>query len=125
MLSEAQIAQAKKTAPYHRGEAPLHEHDDCVRMAHEWLSAQERTKGLMRRAYPIKHMIERWAGRYVSQSDVEVAAHILGLRGDYPRYDISSRLIEPNVARLNGVEQANTQGQRARHQPKDYARRET
>jgi len=40
----------------------------------EWLDAQVKTKNRRMTHNPIKHIIEKWSGRYVSQSDVEVAA---------------------------------------------------
>lgn len=64
-----------------------------------------------------KHFIEAWAGRYVSQSDVSVAAVLLGLQGSYPRFNISSRLIRPSLARLEGIGEAGAHpGYRARPQ---------
>jgi hypothetical protein len=73
VLSESEISQGKSRTKYKTKEIH-HEHDDCIRMAYEWLDAQPKTKGVTRQARAIKHMIEKWAGRYVSQSDVEVAA---------------------------------------------------
>lgn len=124
MITAEQIAKAKRTTKYTPGEYPHHEHDDCIRIAYQWLEAQERTKGPQRRRHPIKHMIEQWAGRYVSQSDVEVAAHLLGIVGTYPNFNISSRFIEPDLKRLDGIGEANTQSQRQSHNPKSYSRRE-
>jgi hypothetical protein len=110
MLSAEQIAKAKiKTKYMHRGEV-LHEHDDCVRIAYEWLDAQTVTKGPTRASRPLKHIVEKWAGRYVSQSDVEVAAELHPrIRGEYPRYNISARLTKPSDSRLEGIGQARTQ----------------
>ncbi len=34
------------------------------------------------REHSLKHIIETWGGRYVSQSDIEVAAVLVGLKGD-------------------------------------------
>jgi|SRR6266404_2796895 len=77
MLSASEISEAKKRTQYCHGKTEvLHQHDDCIRIAYEWLDAQVQTKGVIRRARPLKHIIENWAGRYVSQSDVEVAANL-------------------------------------------------
>ena len=38
-LTAAQIARGK-TFAVHRSDPPYHEHDDCIRMAYEWLDAQ-------------------------------------------------------------------------------------
>jgi hypothetical protein len=98
-----------------------HEHNDCIRIAYEWLDAQVKTKAPRNLSYPLKHLIEKWAGRYVSTSDVEVAAILHPqVHGRYPSFNISSRLTEPSVDRLKGIAQANTQGQRERHDPKSY-----
>jgi hypothetical protein len=49
-------------------------------------------------------------GRYVSQSDVEVAAELHpAIKGEYPHFNISSRLTRPSDARLAGIEKAKTQ----------------
>jgi hypothetical protein len=87
---------------------PVHEHDDCIRIAYEWLDAQRKTKTpRWPRHYALKHLIERWAGRYVSQNDVEVAAELHPeIRGVYPSYNIGTRLVWPSEARLVGISEA-------------------
>jgi hypothetical protein len=68
------------------------------------------TKGVTRRSRPLKHFIEKWGGRYVSQSDVEVAAELHPkIKGTYPYFNISARLTRPSDARLNNIHQAKTQ----------------
>ena len=86
-----------------------HEHDDCIRIAYHWLDAQTRTKNPgMANSY--KTIIENWAGRYVSVSDVEVAATLLGLVGGYRTgYNLSRRLTRPRISRLDGIGEAFTQ----------------
>lgn len=104
---------------------PHHEHPDCIRIAFEWLSAQtliEKPNGKKR---ALKHLIENWGGRYVSTSDVEVAATMLpGLYGEYPCYNISSRLVEPSQSRLEGVGEAHTHSKHDHHDPSVYSRQE-
>lgn len=109
MLTSEDIARGKAEARC--TEERLHEHDDCIRFAYEWLDAQTKLSAPnKRKARPIKHIIERWAGRYVSTSDVEVAAHMHpGITGEYPYFNISSRLVHPNQRRLAGLGQAHTQ----------------
>lgn len=122
MLTAKDIADAKRRLNKPEG---LHEHDDCIRIAYEWLDAQVTTKGFSRRQFALKHLIERWAGRYVSQSDVEVAALLHpAIRGDYPYFNISSRLTEPSIKRLSGIGQAGVHHYRESHKPKDYSRHE-
>lgn len=96
---------AKKQTKYTTSDIS-HQHDDCILIALEWLGAQKLTKGISKSTRPLKHMIEAWAGRYVSTNDVEVAATILGLRGSYPHFNISARLVEPSVDRLANIGEA-------------------
>ena len=126
MLTAEQIAVAKKQAKYAHKEQ-LHEHDDCIRIAYEWLDAQEKTRGLTRLARPLKHIIEKWGGRYVSQSDVEVAAQLHPkIKGSYPHFNLSRRFIKPSDERLAGISQARTQdySMTPRHIKEAYARSE-
>lgn len=98
-----------------------HEHNDCVRIAYEWLDAQAKTKGYTRQCNPLKHMIEQWAGRYVSQDDVEVAAMLHpDVKGKYPFFNIGARLTKPSERRLENIGQAFTQDQRTRFDPIKY-----
>jgi hypothetical protein len=70
----------------------------------------------------LKHIIERWAGRYVSQSDVEVAAALHpGITGSYPNFNLSKRLVLPNDRRLVGIGEALSQDYRAHLDREVYA----
>ena len=110
MLSDAQIKDGKSKAPL---QLDGHfEHNDCIRMAYEWLDAQVKTKNRRMTHNPIKHIIEKWGGRYVSTSDVEVAAWLHpDIIGTYPNFNISSRLTLPSVVRLSGI------GEAGKHNP--------
>lgn len=104
ILSDDVIEAAKQRKG---GSAHHHEHNDCIRIAFEWLDAQKKTKGLNQKGYALKHMIEGWAGRYVSQDDVEVAAILHPeIKGKYPSFNISARLVEPSQKRLQGIGEA-------------------
>jgi len=107
MLSDKEIEDAKKRVSYSLKEGGHHEHNDCIRIAYEWLDAQRKTKRVVRKSRALKHLIENWAGRYVSRTDVDVAAelhpHIIGT---YPYLNISSRLVRPAKHRLEGIDQA-------------------
>jgi hypothetical protein len=110
MLTGAEIEEAKKRTNYSLKSDILHEHNDCIRMAYEWLDAQKKIKGKVAKPIPIKHHIEKWCGRYISTHDVEVAAVLHPeIRGTYPYFNISSRLTLPSRERLQGVSQAFTQ----------------
>jgi hypothetical protein len=117
MLTDVQISAAKAAKPYRYTGTQLHEHDDCVRIAYEWLDAQVKTKGVTQKTRPLKHIIENWAKRYVSRSDVEVAAHLHpDIRGRYPHFNISARFTKPNARRLAGI------GEAGKHQTYDRYR---
>ena len=109
MLTASQIAVAKTETKY-IDDDHAHDHDDCIRIAYEWLDAQTKTSAPNNRATrPLKHLIENWANRYVSQSDVEVAAHLHpAIQGSYPHFNVSSRLVRPNKRRLVGISEAGT-----------------
>ena len=128
ILSADEIAEAKKRVKYRHKSEVHHEHDDCIRIAYEWLDAQATTKGITKQARPLKHIIEKWGGRYVSQSDVEVAAALHPrIRGTYPSLNISRRLVLPSDARLTDIGEARTQNYQltTRHVNEVYATRET
>lgn len=124
MLSDNEIEQAKRKTKYSLP-SQRHEHPDCIRIAYQWLDAQKKTKGTTTRTVALKHIIEKWGGRYVSQSDVEVAAALHpDIKGTYPHFNISARLTEPSKDRLNGLSEAFTHDYHARHDPKIYATHE-
>ena len=97
-------------------ETANHEHNDCIRIAYEWLDAQKKLKHPNPRLQvPMKHIIEGWAKRYVSESDVVAAAFLHEtVIGKYPSFNISSRLVFPNPSRLVEI------GEAGRHP--DYSR---
>jgi hypothetical protein len=107
-ISREAIAEAKKRTKYGL-DTQVHEHDDCIRIAYQWLDAQVKIKAPCRSGRPFKHIIERWGGRYVSRSDVEVAAELHpDIKGEYPRFNISGRLIRPSARRLENIPEAKT-----------------
>jgi hypothetical protein len=125
MISDETIERSKKQTLYGEPNDVVHEHNDCIRIAYEWLDAQAKTKMLTTITRPLKHMIEKWAGRYVSTADVEVAAFMHSeIRGTYPHFNISARLTEPSKERLADIQQAFTQDYNERHNPKLYAHHE-
>ncbi|WP_439373138.1 hypothetical protein [Bradyrhizobium sp. DASA03120] len=110
MLTAQQITEAKKHVRYQR-QVNAHEHDDCIKIAYEWLDAQTKTKAPLKRSHPIKHIIEQWGGRYISSSDVEVAAVLHPrIKGRYPYFNISSHLTLPHADRLAEIPEARGQG---------------
>lgn len=106
MISDSEIETAKRRTEY-RLESRLHPHNDCIRIAYEWLDAQKKIKSPTKKQFALKHLIEKCAGRYVSSSDVCIAAELhTEIFGRYPFFNISSRLVEPSLERLNGIEEA-------------------
>ena len=123
MLTDQEIEAAKLKIK--RDADTLHEHNDCIRLAYEWLDAQKTLASPNNRFRPLKHIIEKWAGRYVSKSDVEVAAVLHPrITGKYAGFNLSARLVLPNDRRLNGIGQALTQNQRNRLERDAYASEE-
>lgn len=111
MLSDAEINEAKARTK-HSLDAH-HEHNDCIRLAYEWLDAQRTIQTPRRDWHPLKHIIEKWAGRYISQTDVEVAATLHPrISGKYPNFNLSGRLTRPNDRRLENIGEALTQDYR-------------
>jgi hypothetical protein len=122
MLTDQEIEAGKARTRYSLGDDILHEHPDCIRMAYEWLDAQRLVKTSKARTRPVKHLVEKWAGRYVSTSDVEVAATLHPrIVGAYPRFNLSARLVLPNDRRLAGIGQAFSQNYRDRIDRTAYA----
>lgn len=126
MLSDSDIAAAKKRVKYGTPSTDrMHEHDDCIRIAYEWLDAQKTIKSKNRHHLALKHIIEKWGGRYVSQNDVEVAAELHPrISGEYPHFNLSKKLTQPSDARLNGIAEAYSQDQRKSFNEEIYKHRE-
>lgn len=124
MLTDQEIQQAIDTMS--KNPNNFHEHPDCVRIAYAWLDAQKKIQSACRQSYPLKHYIEKWAGRYVSQDDVEVAAYLHPeITGRYPNFNISSNLTEPRRSRLTSIPETMTQlDYHTRHDPKTYKNHE-
>lgn len=123
MLTDKEIEQAKREVQYSLKEGGHHEHPDCIRIAYEWLDAQIKTKNPSKKHRAIKHIIEDWGGRYVSQTDVDVAAHLHPeIKGTYPYFNVSAELTLPDSFRLAQIGEAHAHGKTP--DPKDYKHRE-
>jgi len=108
MLTDKQIEDAKAKTKY---SIPAHhEHNDCIRFAYEWLDAQRTIQGKTNCHFAIKQLVQHWAGCYVSTSDLEVAAEMHPqLRGKFPYFNLSSKLVFPSRERISMLSQAFTQ----------------
>lgn len=93
MLTTEQIEAAKRRTNYgHPPNEVYHPHEDCIRLAYDWLDAKPKLKHINRRNGVWKYIIEAWAGRYISQSDVEVAAELHPeVFGVYPYFNVGGR----------------------------------
>ena len=105
MISDDVINKAKSKLNIQNAH---HEHNDCIRIAYQWLDAQNKLTRIGNHAFDLKHLIESWGGRFISPHDVDVAAYLhTEINGKYGAYNISKRLIEPSITRLESIEQAN------------------
>ena len=103
IITDEQIKDAKASTPYSLEPHHMND-DDSIRAAYNWLDAQPKLRGLTTKPLAIKHIIERWAGFYVSLTDVEVAAHMHpDIYGSYPVYNIHCNFVHPLDCRLVGL----------------------
>jgi len=94
---ETDAAKHEVRATYDESYEGHHEHNDSgILLAEYWLSHQNQLMHPNKRNPIDKHIIESWAGVYVSSDDVAVAAILLDLKGTYPVFNISSKLIWPD-----------------------------
>lgn len=123
IITDAQIENAKSATNYGTSE-PCHEHPDCIRLACEWLDAQKKTFS-KRNVNLLKHSIEEWCGRYISATDVMVAATLHpDIKGEYPCFNISAKLTLPSKDRLNNIGEAFAHGDKSRRDSVKYTCRE-
>ena len=108
MLTSTSIALAKLFITYPTPYDIYHEHDDCIRICHEWLSAQRlRKQNTGFGVRQVRNLIMQWGGSYVSKDDMLVAASMVpGLRLDMGKGNLQKSLTLPSDARLIGISQA-------------------
>ena len=110
-LTDTEIEKAKKHVNY-RDHQPFHQHNDCIRIAYEWLDAQTKLKNKSKSYLSdLKRAIEEWGGRYVSISDVLVAIHLhpeISISSPNSRVsiNISKKWTLPSLIRLQGIKEA-------------------
>jgi len=103
-LTDQQILDVKIALNLHQ---PNHEHNDCIRMAYEWLDAQ--TKMKRKRSDDWKHLVEHWCGHHITSDDIKVAAHLHpAIQQDGDKLNLSSIKVLPRFSRLNGIGEANS-----------------
>lgn len=75
-----------------------------VLIAFAWLDAQVQTKNITKRPLGLKRIIGNWASHHVSRNAIRIAARLHPrIEGDYPFYNISSLLVEPDLSRIAGM----------------------
>ncbi|MGY1490532.1 hypothetical protein ACW4YW_14070 [Methylobacillus pratensis] len=107
MLSDETIALAKARANY-AGFVPVHQNNDCIRIAYAWLDAQIKTT--MPSEVPVSQrgLIRSWGGALVMYGDIIVAAEMHpDIHGIYPNLSLSRELTLPDPARLADIAGAN------------------
>ena len=119
IITDEQIKEAKANTPYSL--EAHHVNDDSIRAAYHWLDAQPKLLCITTKPLILKHVIERWAGFYVSRSDVEVAAHMHpDIHGYYPYYNIHCNFVHPLDCRLVGLIHHRTGQPSRRYDNKTY-----
>ena len=104
-LTDAQIMREIENLPVNE-QCYVHSCDQ-VRLAFQWLDAQKKLKRPNKRPWLEKHVLERWAGRYISWCSVEVAGRLHPeITGNYPCFNIGNRFIYPNKRRQIDIAEA-------------------
>ena len=75
-----------------------------VLIAFAWLDAQVGIKGFKKRDYGTNQMIGSWANHHVSRRAIRIAARLHPrIKGDYPHFNISGLMVNPDRARIDGM----------------------
>lgn len=79
---------------------------DCIRIAYEFIDAQ-RASGKKRKFSSIKNHVEKWAGRYISAADFDIAIQFHPeFHGENGFYNIELPLVMPDLNRLREIREA-------------------
>ncbi|MFJ5446079.1 hypothetical protein ACIKP9_07550 [Methylobacillus methanolivorans] len=106
-LSDETISLAKERANY-AGFVPVHQNNDCIRIAYAWLDAQTKTANLREVPVSQRGLIRSWGGALVMYADIIVAAELHPeIHGTYPNLNLSKELTLPDQARLARIVGAN------------------
>lgn len=82
-----------------------HDHLDCIRIAYAWLDAQKLTK--KPNTFPTKGLIRSWALRFITYSDIYVAAFMHpDIKISGKKLNISRRYVMPLKSRLDTIGEA-------------------
>lgn len=107
MIQESSIEAAKEEAVYvNRPTEYSFENDDHIRIAYEFIDVQTKTKNVSGRSQQgllqWRTQVRCWSGFKISQEDFEVAVCLHpDVRGTYPYYTMSNKLVLPCALRIN------------------------
>lgn len=103
-----ELSKVKPHPKWSTSPALIAESLDCIKIAYAFLDSQSKTKtkqSFSRGA--LKKLMEKWAGRYISEEDVNLAIKLHpALQGQAQNVNISTKLVFPSYARLNGIKDA-------------------
>ena len=108
MLTDEQIKSAIDEMGIYFGADEPYDH---IRMAYEWLDAQEKTKRVMSKSVMFnselptpRQMCIDWCGWFMCENAFAIAAYMHPeIKGEYPRFNISSKYTLPRIERINGM----------------------
>lgn len=82
-----------------------HEHLDCIRIAYAWLDTQKTIQTPS--TIPTKMRIRSWGLRFISYSDIYIAAHLHpDIKSSGRKLNISRKYIKPLTSRLLTIGEA-------------------
>ncbi len=80
------------------------ERDVQIRAAYQWLDAQSKSAGPLKKDHNLEHLIEDWIGLDITDRDVSVAAGLhRAVTGGYPFLEIEPGFTFPSSERLRVV----------------------
>lgn len=108
MLTDEQIKAAIDEMGIYFGTDEPYDH---IRMAYEWLDAQEKTKDVipMSRSFHShaptpRQMCMDWCGWFMCENAFAIAAYMHPeIKGEHPRFNISEQFILPSMKRISGL----------------------
>lgn len=106
MLTDEQIKAAIDEMGIYFGANEPYDH---IRMAYEWLDAQEKTDKLIPLSRSFgddlpRYMCQDWCGWFMCENTFDIAAYLHPeIKGKHPRFNISDQFILPKLERIEGL----------------------
>ena len=99
--------------------------NDRVKICYQWIDAQKPLKSEGIDIFGLKGYIENWAGYYIQPIHIKIAIQLHPeIKQINQSYNISPRLIEPSINRLNSISNAFSHCYRSLHNPNLYSKKE-